>query len=147
LLKCILFLTSGCNFTSDSKPKRLDVDWVLVTGDTTRKIENFNIKSGDKICRYVENILVQERSGWRPSVVTYAPYILIISEDNMYSLAVSPKMLVVNYKRSPESTREVQLVKAVPKKVYDDLLRLVTEKGSANEFRTYNLPCRSDFRN
>ena len=144
---CILFLTSGCNFTSDSKPKRLDVDWVLVTGDTTRKIENFNIKSGDKICRYVENILVQERSGWRPSVVTYAPYILIISEDNMYSLAVSPKMLVVNYKRSPESTREVQLVKAVPKKVYDDLLRLVTEKGSANEFRTYNLPCRSDFRN
>lgn len=122
IMTSLLSLLMGCDISVDSKPQTLEVYCgVIAIG---KKVCSSEINKKDEVFQYVVNLLKSEKEGWRPSFLSYAPCIRVISEDRLYVLNICPKKLVIN-KQEKDNTRSIQLVKTVPATVYDRLLKIV----------------------
>jgi len=120
----LMNLVSGCSVNVDKyDPETLEYH---LYGEEY-SVVYLSIKKNDKVYSYAKSLLAKNRKGWRPSLISYAPNVRIRAENNMYALNICPDRLVVNYLKSPESKRAVQLVKKVSSETYNEIVVLVEE--------------------
>ncbi len=69
--------------------------------------------------------ITDNKSGWTPSLLSYAPYISIIGNNNLYKINITPTLVIINYKTDIKDDKSIQLVKKSTTAFFEEVLKLL----------------------
>lgn len=119
-------ICGGCDLSlPEALPETVYLYWDLEQNEGIPSPIEYEVTQKSDFQKQITNLLERNRRGWTPSVVSYAPYIKIVSANRIYTLNITPELLIVNYKKNASDTRAMQMVKKTPNGIFDLFLEIV----------------------